>query len=136
MNKKNGEVHQFIIQMVGIICSFAILLYSIYYLSTIIIYNNVNQTARKYILRMEKQGYLDSSDRYNIIDELENDNISSVNVTFSSEGKSEKVNYGEDIKITINCTVKQKSIDFSSFPFKTTESDQTLVVTKASSAKW
>lgn len=136
MKKKNGEVHQFIIQMIGIILSFAILLYATYYLSTIIIYNNINQTARKYILKMEKQGYLESSDKFNIISELENDNISSVDVTISSEGKSEKVKYGEEVKITIDCKVNQKTIDFSDFSFKTTESTQSLVVSKASTAKW
>lgn len=136
MKKESGEVHQFFIQMVGIILSFAILLYATYYLSTIITYNSINQIARKYILKMERQGYLDSSDISDIESELESSNISELRVDVNAEGESGKVKYGEDIRISIECKINQKKVNFSNFLFDSTDDEKLIKVVKASTAKW
>ncbi|MBB6716646.1 hypothetical protein [Clostridium gasigenes] len=136
MKKQKGEIQQFFIQMIGIVFSFAILLQATYYLSTIITYNNINQISRKYILKMERQGYLDSNDRVNIESEIKNSNVDEVDIVISAEGEAEKVKYGEDIRVTINCKIKQKNIDASNFSFKTDNDKQSIEVIKASTARW
>ncbi|WP_143315245.1 DUF4320 family protein [Clostridium sp. HBUAS56017] len=146
MKKRKGEVQQFFVQMICIIFSFAILLYAIQILSITITYNNINQTARKYVLKMERNGYLEESDINDIKTKLESDgNISSNTVEVdcyskdsskSIMGNENKVLYGEDIAIKIKCTLKMKKINFLDFSLDTEESDEDVEVTKSSTARY
>ena len=137
MKKKKGEVHLFIMQFIGIFICFGLLLYSTYFLSITIAYNNVNQNARKYILKMERCGYLSGEDINNIKDTLsKNSYLKDIRVEVSNLDEENKAKYGDDINITITSSIKEKKIKFSGFYLTTEDDYRDVVISKASTARW
>ena len=136
MKKQKGEVDQFITQMMCILFSFVILLYSIYFLKTTIAYNHVNTVARKYILKMERQGCLTQEECDKMQKELENnESISDVSVDITPT-VGEKAAYGEDVDINITCNINMTKIDLSSFEFTKEEESHEVTINKSSTARW
>lgn len=139
MKKSKGEVQQFFVQMICILFSFAILLYAIYFLKSTVAYNDVNQIARKYILKMERKGFLTSNEINDIKSELkENKNINKENISInvSNVDEKNKAPFGEDISIEISCDIKIKSFDLSDSKFTKSENEETVTIKKSSTARW
>ncbi|MBE6047152.1 MAG: DUF4320 family protein [Clostridium sp.] len=136
MKKKKGEVQQFFVQIICIIFSFVILLYSIYFLKQTLAYNHLNTVARKYILKMERQGCLTSKQLEEMKTEiLKNNNIKSSSINITPEADC-KVQYGEDVNIDISCEIIVTNIDLSSFNFEKSEDTCEVEVSKSSTARW
>lgn len=135
MKKKKGEVQQFFIQMIGIIFAFAIMLYGIYYSKTIIVYNNANQIARKYILGMETNGFLSEADIENLKTEASKAEMYDVSV-YASSTQLGDAKYGDKVTLTIDFKEKVKKIDFSDFKLATEEESMPVTITKSSVAKY
>jgi hypothetical protein len=134
MNKKKGEVQQFFIQMIGIIVSFALLLYGVYYSKTIITYNNANQLARHYILKMETKGEI-TGDEKGELKKLLEDKVGVKNVSF--EGTTDgKVNYGDDVLLKITFTQDIVGLDMDGLNFTFSKHEKQVVITKISTAKY
>lgn len=90
------------------------------------------QIAREYMLLMETEGYLNSTDEANLIDELENAGLSNI----SLEGTTlSEVNYGDRIYLVINGTYDQSAMDISSSWPKLTDTKTNVKMTKVSTAK-
>lgn len=134
MRKKKGEVQQFFIQMLGIIFVFAIMLYGVYYSKTIIVYNNANQIARKYILKMETNGFLSEEDIENLKSDAKEAGIGDDISIDASSTKLGDAKYGDNVTLTIAFTEKMYTIDFSDFKFKS--EDEPVTIKKSSVAKY
>jgi hypothetical protein len=135
MKKKNGEVEEFFIQILGIIFAFAIMIYGIYYAKTIIVYNNANQIARKYILEMETNGFLSSDDIENLKTEATKSGMTDVSVDASATQVGD-TKYGDKVTLTINFKEEVKKIDFSDFSLRTVTDPVPVTITKSSTAKF
>ena len=133
MKKKSGEVQQFLIPMLGIIFAFVIMLYGIHYSKTIIVYNNANQLARKYILKMEREGFLSDINVIKLKGEIEDLGCNAVDISRST---TEKVNYGDDVELIISFTQPMKTIDIQGFSFSTKTEEVPITITKSSTAKY
>ncbi len=134
MRKKKGEIQQFLIQMIGIIVSFAILIYGVYYSKTIITYNNVNQVARKYILLMETNGVLKDGEPEKLIDTLVGMGVK--NVSLGGDAYKEQKKYGEEVILEINFTQNIPKLDIDGLNFSFTSEEKQVTVTKSSIAKY
>lgn len=134
MKKKKGEIQQFLIQMIGIIVSFAILIYGVNYSKTIITYNNVNQIARKYILIMETTGELKLDNRTALINTLTKMGLEDVNL--GNIDYDTQKEYGQEVVLEINFSqnIPKLNIDGLNFSFASEEKDVTI--TKSSIAKY
>lgn len=135
MKKKKGEIEEFIVQIIGIIFAFAIMLYGIYYAKTIIVYNNANQIARKYILEMETNGFLSYSDIENLKTEASKAGLKNVSVDASATQIND-TKYGDKVTLTINFDENIKKIDFSNFSLKTYVDTVPVTISKSSTAKF
>ena len=137
MKKKKGEVHLFIMQFIGIFICFGLLIYSIHFFSITIAYNNMNQAARKCILKMERVGYLTQEELLTISDNLnKNSYLDDIRINVSNLNEDNKAKYGDDISITITAGIKQRKIKFEGFFLTTEDSLKDVVVSKASTSRW
>ena len=134
MKKKKGDIQQFLIQMIGIIVSFAILIYGVYYSKTIITYNNVNQVARKYILIMETTGELNQDNRDLLVDELTKMGLR--NVYLGGTAYDEQKEYGQEVLLEIDFTQNIPKLDMDGLNFSFTSEEKEVTVTKSSIAKY
>lgn len=133
MKKKKGEIQQFLIQMIGIIVSFAILIYGVYYSKTIITYNNVNQVARKYILIMETTGELGENKPQDLIKVLTDMGLDNVTLGGTIDSKKK---YGEEVILEINFTQNIPKLDIDGLNFSFTSEEKDVTITKSSIAKY
>ncbi|QLY81493.1 hypothetical protein [Clostridium intestinale] len=134
MRKKKGEIQQFLIQMIGIIVSFAMLIYGVYYSKTIITYNNVNQVARKYILIMETTGQLKEGNRTKLISTLINMGLKDVDLGYIDYDTQKE--YGEEVVLEINFTQNIPKLNIDGLNFSFTSEEKDVTITKSSIAKY
>lgn len=135
MKKKRGEVEEFFVQILGIIFAFAIMIYGIYYAKTIIVYNNANQIAREYILRMETNGFLSSEDIENLKTEAGKAGMNNVSIDASATQPGD-TKYGDKVTLTINFDEQVKKINLSYFNPKDEPDKISVEITKSSTAKF
>ncbi len=98
MKKRKGNVGDL---MVTGVCIMAMMLVLVSYIDLVGVLNQkeeVGQIARKYILRMETMGGLDTSDMVSLTAELENAGVSEIILDGST---LQEVDYGEPIVLLI-----------------------------------
>lgn len=134
MKKKKGDIQQFLIQMIGIIVSFVILIYGVYYSKTIITYNNVNQVARKYILIMETTGELNQDNRDLLVDTLTKMGLR--NVYLGGTAYDEQKEYGQEVVLEIDFTQNIPKLNVDGLNFSFTNEPKEVTITKSSIAKY
>ena len=95
--------------------------------------DELNQVCRKYMLRMEVEGYLTSTDKTNMTKELTNLGVSDINIQGTT---TTEVSYGNIITLHVEGKVKLMNVvfkDLSSSIFQ--EIDIPWTITKQSTAK-
>ena len=73
----------------------------------------LNQVTRKYILRMETDGYLTQENRTSMVSELQTLGVEGVDLTGTS---LTDVGYGNQVILRVTGTLKVRSIAFRGFP--------------------
>lgn len=131
MKKKEGDIQDFILQMIGIVICFIMMLCGIDYADTVIKYNDANEIARKYILRMEAKGYLASDDQAELESDMDDKGFSNISLANST---TTQVHYGEEVKLVINFQETVKAFKLENFKLEVTNDNKNLTITKASTA--
>lgn len=99
MKKEKGSVDKYGIPLFTMVAIFIILMISSTTLSSIKTKDKIDVIARKYLLRMEATGYLNSTDEADFITELTNKGMR--NISLSGTTRSE-VGYGNEIYLMLN----------------------------------
>lgn len=134
MKKKVGQVEDFFVQMIGIILAFAVMLSGIHYADVTTKYNNANQIAREYILKMESHGGLDETDAPALIDKMDKKGYKNLDIS-ESTFKSERIQYGSEVRLVMKFDLYVKSIEINGLNIKTVMKTKHIVITKASTSK-
>jgi len=92
----------------------------------------MRQVAREYLLIMETEGYLSSTNQANLIAELEGYGL--YNISLSGTTTSE-VEYGERIYICISGTYDDNILSFAGGLSKVTENPVQITINRQSTAK-
>ena len=92
----------------------------------------MRQVAREYMLRMETEGYLSSSDRVALIEELEEYGLYNISLSGTTTSRQE---YGSRIYLCITGTYDDNILAFAGGLSKVTENPVTITINKQSTAK-
>lgn len=98
MKKKRGGFEDFIIPMIGIIFLFAVAYHTLDYTSSRSMYDVSHQVARKYLLKIETKGYLDSTEQGKLRTEMNNLGFKNVNISGTT---TSPVAMGADIYLKV-----------------------------------
>lgn len=71
--------------------------------------NEVERVHRKYLLAMEREGYLSNTNKANLTSDLQNLGCSNINIT----GSLVPVGYGNTITLKVECDLEMKQLIFS-----------------------
>ncbi len=92
----------------------------------------MRQVAREYMLLMETEGYLSSSDRVALIEELEEYGLYNISLSGTTTSRQE---YGSRIYLCITGTYDDNILAFAGGLSKVTENPVTITINKQSTAK-
>lgn len=114
MKKDNGDTFNSIMPnllCVVVVCVFTLLFIS--WIASIEHRQNLNQICRKYILQMESTGYLTAEQQANLITELKNAGMVTVDTHWNEPNGTtgKQVNYGEEVNLKV--TGQMEVVDYS-----------------------
>lgn len=135
VKKKKGSVSKFGIPLFTIVAIFAILTMVITYLSDVDKKDTVDIIAREYLLRMEADGYLNSADENDLLEDLANCGMKNISLTGTTKSR---VGYGKKITIAIQGQIEITSYTVEDL-FKITKTPKLIDVNikpKSSTAKY
>ncbi len=132
MKKKKGEIDQYVIIILGILSFFIITIASLNYVSSTDKYITANQIARKYILKIESNGYLTPENSIKLRSELTNEGFSNIDLTGTTMSE---VKNGEDVFLFINYDQPVRHIDIENFNIKFVNETQRVQISRSSTAK-
>lgn len=92
----------------------------------------MRQVAREYMLLMETEGYLSSSDRVALIEELEEYGLYNISLSGTTTSRQE---YGSRIYLCITGTYDDNILAFAGGLSKVTENPVAITINKQSTAK-
>ena len=92
----------------------------------------MRQVAREYMLLMETEGYLSSSDRVALIEELEEYGLYNISLSGTTTSRQE---YGSRIYLCITGTYDDNILAFAGGLSKVTENPVTITINKQTTAK-
>ena len=92
----------------------------------------MRQVAREYMLLMETEGYLSSSDRVALIEELEEYGLYNISLSGTTTSRQE---YGSRIYLCITGTYDDNILAYAGGLSKVTENPVTITINKQSTAK-
>lgn len=113
-----------------VVCAFMVIIFGAF--SGISEKWGMRQAAREYLLIMETEGYLNSTDQANLKTELESYGL--YNISFSGSTTSE-VNYGDRIYLCISGTYDDNILAFAGGISKYTTHPSTITINRQSTAK-
>lgn len=112
LKKKEGSIHKFAIPLFTVVAVFIIIMVFLKSSSVIEKKFQIDVIGRDYILKMESNGYMDSVTQQRLVSDLQKvgaKNISLTGTTFN------KVGYGKDIALSINCNIDMEKYTISGF---------------------
>jgi hypothetical protein len=132
MKKARGDVSQYLATLIGVLVILAISLAAVNYMGVTVKYITANQIARKYMLRIESDGYLSPANQDRLVNELTETGLSSVNLqgtTVSAVGN------GGDVFLTIafDQNIRKLTLEGAVFSFRDVR--QRVVITRSSTSK-
>ncbi|MDO5292739.1 MAG: hypothetical protein Q4F05_08315 [bacterium] len=113
-----------------VVCAFIVIIFGVF--SGINDKWGVRQAAREYLLIMETEGYLNSTDQASLKTELESYGL--YNISFSGTTTSE-VNYGDRIYLCISGTYDDNILAFAGGISKYTTHSSSITINRQSTAK-
>jgi hypothetical protein len=132
LKKKKGDVSQYLATLIGVIVILVISLASINYIEASMKFITGNQIARKYMLKIESEGYLSQVNITRLESELTSKNLQNIDLTGTT---LTTVGNGGDVFLMISYdqNIRHLTIDGFSFSFKYRA--QRVVITKSSTSK-
>lgn len=113
-----------------VVCAFLVIIFGAF--SGISDKWGMRQVAREYMLLMETEGYLTSSDQAALIAELEEYGLYNISISGTTTSKQE---YGSRIHLVITGTYDENILAFAGGLSKVTNNPVTITITKQSTAK-
>lgn len=132
MKKKKGNITDFIAPLMGVIVIFVILVVGINYMASTKNYIKAQQISRKYLLKMECDGYLTPENILKMKNELKNENFENISINGTTLSKAK---FGDDINLKIEYDQNFKQIEINGFNFKEVEQLQRVNITRSSTSK-
>lgn len=123
LKKKDGIVDKVGIPLFTLFFGSIFILMTVYYSKDIDNKEQVDTVARKYLLKMETEGYLSSSNEALLKEELSNLGVKSVSLTGTTKSK---VGYGNEIRIKVTGQLPVKTLAIKNMD--TTESTNDIPV--------
>lgn len=133
VKKKKGEVEKFGIPLLSILGAFILIMMYMTYSADLNKKDNVDILAREYILKMETEGQLNSTDESELITELQHIGLQNINLTGTTK---EKVGYGNKVTLIINGSLPVSEYSVSGLNPQKTDKLINLSIIKSSTAKY
>lgn len=105
MGKEEGTVMDFITVCICILAISTLLMASLEYTGLLLQKVSVSQTARRYLLKMETEGYLDSGEKDKMLRELRDMGVTDIDLTGTT---LLPVSYGDTVELHIKGKVTAK----------------------------
>lgn len=105
--KKEEGMSDYVSAVIVIFCLLAFFMAMIYAYSGIVAENNVQRVHRKYLLAMEREGYLNDADMASLQAELAALGVTNVNLNGTSRTE---VGYGNTVVLRIECDIPVNEI--------------------------
>lgn len=133
MNKKSGSMMKMIPVLLAMAAMTAITVMYLTYMSDYDKRESADQIAREYILRMETQGYLSEEMKNNLISDLGDIGVKSINLQGTTMSKAA---YGDEIVLMINADVETEEYVFEGLLSKRTDrKTRHIKISKKSTSK-
>ena len=133
MNKKSGSMMKMIPVLLAMAAMTAITVMYLTYMSDYDKRESADQIAREYILRMETQGYLSEEMKNNLISDLGDIGVKSINLQGTTMSKAA---YGDEIVLMINADVETEEHVFEGLLSKRTDrKTRHIKISKKSTSK-
>lgn len=133
MNKKSGSMMKMIPVLLAMAAMTAITVMYLTYMSDYDKRESADQIAREYILRMETQGYLSEEMKNNLISDLGDIGVKSINLQGTTMSKAA---YGDEIVLIINADVETEEHVFEGLLSKRTDrKTRHIKISKKSTSK-
>lgn len=132
MRKKKGEIDQYVIIVLGILSFFIITIASLNYVGSTDKYIAANQIARKYILKIESNGYLTPENTIKLKNELTNQGFSNIDLTGTTMAE---VKNGDDVFLFISYDQPIRNIAIENYSIKFVNEAHRVQISRSSTAK-
>lgn len=132
MRKKKGEIDQYVIIVLGILSFFIITIASLNYVGSTDKYITANQIARKYILKIESNGYLTPENTIKLKSELTNQGFSNIDLTGTTMAEVKNV---DDVFLFISYDQPIRNIAIENYSIKFVNEAQRVKISRSSTAK-
>lgn len=133
MNKKSGSMMKMIPVLLAMAAMTAITVMYLTYMSDYDKRESADQIAREYILRMETQGYLSEEMKNNLISDLGDIGVKSINLQGTTMSKAA---YGDEIVLMINADIETEEHVFEGLLSKRTDrKTRHIKISKKSTSK-
>lgn len=107
LSKKKEGMSDYVAAIIVIFCILAFFMAIVYAYSGIVAENNVQRIHRKYLLSMEREGYLNDADLASLQAELAA--LGAVNINLNGTSRTE-VGYGNTVVLRIECDIPVSEI--------------------------
>lgn len=133
LKKKKGSIAKFGIPLFTIVAVFSVVVMLVTYLSDYDGKDRADLVAREYLLRMETQGYLNSTDESELYKDLSDLGMKNISITGTTRSK---VGYGKKITLSIKGQLEISNYTVTDI-FKITKTSQlaNININKSSTAK-
>lgn len=133
INKKHkGTVDQFIIPLIGIFAIFVVCIATLNYINSTNKFIVANQICRKYILKIETYGYLDSDNVNKLENELSLQGFTNIDLSGTT---LVPVSNGEDVYLNIKYDQTIKNIKIDGYNISLQNEVKRIYLTRSSTAK-
>lgn len=133
VSKQEGSMLNFLPVLLSIVIGGLIIIVLLSWQKQFDTKDQIDQIARKYILRMEAKGYLDSQNQTTLINELQHLNMTTIDL---DDTTTTPVTYGSEIKLSICGFVEVEDNSFSDWLTLNSNRSQIEVINrKTSTAK-
>ena len=132
MRRKKGEIDQYVIIVLGILSFFIITIASLNYVGSTDKYITANQIARKYILKIESNGYLTPENTIKLKSELTNQGFSNIDLTGTTMAEVKNV---DDVFLFISYDQPIRNIAIENYSIKFVNEAQRVKISRSSTAK-
>lgn len=132
--KKKGSIDRYAIPLLFTIVVFILVLMQMYTTSSMDKKDNIDILSRKYILKMETEGYLTNDMKIDLLKDLNEAGAININLTGTTMSR---VGYGKEIKLSIKCDLEVDTLQvLDNLSAKKEKSTIPVTSSKTSTAKY